>query len=76
MSRKSVADPISAPPAPLSRRALFAGAGGVGALAAAAALLPGAGATPPAPAAPAAAEGQEGYRLTEHVRRYYRTARV
>jgi len=33
-------------------------------------------ATPPPPAAPAAAEGLEGYRLTEHVRRYYRTARV
>jgi hypothetical protein len=61
---------------PLTRRTLFAGAGTAGALAAAAALLPKA-ATPglaALPAAPAAADG--GYRLTEHVQRYYQTARI
>jgi hypothetical protein len=61
---------------PLARRTLFAGAGTAGALAAAAALLPKA-ATPvvvAAPAAPAVADG--GYQLTEHVQRYYQTARV
>jgi hypothetical protein len=61
----------------LSRRTLFAGAGTVGALAAVAALLP-KGTAPAAvvaaPAAPAAADG--GYQLTEHVQRYYQTARV
>jgi hypothetical protein len=60
----------------LSRRTLFAGAGTAGALAAVAALLP--KATAPvvaaAPAVPAAEDG--GYRLTEHVQRYYQTARV
>ncbi len=61
---------------PLSRRTVFAGAGTVGALAAAAALLPKAAAPVVAalPAAPAVAEG--GYQLTEHVQRYYQTARV
>jgi len=61
---------------PLSRRTLFAGAGTAGALAAAAALFPKAAVPVLAavPAAPAAAEG--GYQLTEHVQRYYQTARV
>ena len=61
---------------PLSRRTLFAGAGTAGALAVAATLLPEA-ALPVAatvPAAPAVADG--GYQLTEHVQRYYQTARV
>jgi hypothetical protein len=61
---------------PLSRRHVFAGAGAVGALAAAAAVLP--LAQPGSPLAartkPAPAEG--GYQLTEHVQRYYQTARV
>jgi len=61
----------------LTRRTVFAGAGAAGALAAVAAVLPGpvkapaqATATPPEPT-----EGT-GYRLTEHVKRYYATARV
>ena len=62
--------------APLSRRTLFAGAGAVGAVAVAATALP--LFKPAAPAAkaalPAVAEG--GYQLTEHVERYYQTARV
>jgi hypothetical protein len=60
------------------RRTVLAGAGGVGALAAAAALLP--QAVPTAALAPAAAlpasSSAAGYRLTEHVKRYYETARV
>ena len=63
-------------PAAVSRRTLFAGAGTAGALAAAAAALPLArpDATPVA-AKPAEPEG-DGYRLSEHVRRYYQTTRV
>lgn len=63
--------------APLSRRTLFAGAGTAGALAAAAAVLPLGQKTVPVAAAgavPDAAAG--GYQLTEHVQRYYQTARV
>jgi sugar (pentulose or hexulose) kinase len=63
-----------------SRRRLFAGAGALGALAAAAAVMPSLEA--PAEAVQAAAPPQPdasakgGYQLTEHVRRYYQTARV
>lgn len=63
-------------PAPLSRRTLFAGAGTVGALAAAAAVLPGTQAERTVNAAAGASESDHGYRLTEHVKRYYQTARV
>ena len=61
----------------LSRRTVFAGAGTVGALAAAAALLP----KGPAPAeavvdATKAVDTTGGYQLSEHVQRYYQTARV
>jgi hypothetical protein len=75
MSRKP--DSRSAEPTPpaLSRRTLFAGAGTAGAVAAAAALLPGTQADPSVAAAGSADPG-EGYRLTEHVKRYYQTARV
>ncbi len=60
----------------LSRRHVFAGAGTAGALAAVAAVLP---RTPqPVVAAvkpePVAQEG--GYQLTQHVLKYYQTARV
>jgi len=66
----------SAASSPISRRTVFAGAGALGALAAAAALLPKAAVVsqPVAGMLPAAAEG--GYQLTEHVQRYYQTARV
>lgn len=63
-----------------SRRRALAGAGAVGALAAVAAVLPGAPTlpasadTPPQPR-PAPPEGG-GYQLSEHVQRYYQTARV
>lgn len=72
---------MSKPPRPesstLRRRSLFAGAGVVGAAAAATALLP--SVTPKAPTAqepqPAPERGG-GYRLSEHVQHYYKTARV
>ena len=68
----------SAPPSPLSRRRLFAGAGTAGALAAAATVLPlGRPAEPLAQATPPAApEAGGGYQLTAHVQRYYQTAKV
>jgi hypothetical protein len=59
----------------LSRRTLFAGAGTAGALAATATLLPQSvaelSAQPPQPL-PAPERGG-GYRLTEHIKRYYKT---
>jgi hypothetical protein len=64
------------PKSRLSRRTLFAGAGTVGAVAAAATLMPGvqrADATPPVKPPP---ENGGGYQLTEHVKRYYQTART
>ena len=62
--------------APLSRRTLFAGASAVGAVAVAATALPLLKPVAPAVSAalPKAADG--GYQLTEHVARYYQTARV
>ena len=63
----------------LDRRAVLAGAGTVGALAAAAVVLP---AVQPAGADAQAADTKPlpdtaaGYRLTEHVKRYYATARI
>lgn len=63
----------------LPRRTLLAGAGTVGALAAGAALLAGRQADPSTPIAaaqPPAPDTETGYRLTEHVKQYYRTARV
>lgn len=60
----------------LSRRTVFAGAGVVGAAAAAAAVLPGVVAPPAAAVAATAAPAAGGYQLTEHVRRYYQTAKV
>lgn len=61
----------------LNRRAVFAGAGAAGALAGAAALVPLGPEIEPratAPAEPDAAKG--GYQVTQHVLRYYQTARV
>ena len=59
----------------VSRRTLFAGAGTAGALAAAATLLP-LGKTDSPLAAAKVASPDGGYQLTEHVKRYYQTARV
>lgn len=61
----------------LTRRRVFAGAGTAGALAAAAALLPRTPAEVQASAAPpTGADEKGGYQVTEHVLRYYQTARV
>ena len=62
--------------ATLSRRRMFAGAGGVGALAAVAAVLPGIKTEAPAAVVSSAETSEGGYQLTEHVKRYYQTARV
>jgi hypothetical protein len=60
------------------RRAVLAGAGAVGALAAAATVLPAArgAAQAQAPQDKAAPDAAAGYRLSEHVKRYYATARI
>jgi hypothetical protein len=62
----------------LERRTLLAGAGTAGALAAAAVVLPGVQqAVPPAQAGvQPLPDTAAGYRLTEHVKRYYATTRI
>jgi hypothetical protein len=61
----------------VSRRRLFAGAGAAGALAAAATVLPLARQSEvPAEQAKSNDDKAEGYRLTEHIQRYYETAKV
>ena len=62
----------------VGRRAVLAGVGTVGALTATVALLPTAEQTSANPAVPLKPEpeGAAGYRLTEHVKRYYQTTRV
>lgn len=64
----------------LSRRKALAGAGAVGAVAAVAALGSSAVVSAPEQTAQAASDpenpDQAGYRLTEHIKRYYDTARV
>ncbi|MBO9512909.1 MAG: formate dehydrogenase [Variovorax sp.] len=70
-------DSQTAGPVPSSRRGFFVGAATVGAAAAAVTVLP---KVAPAPDAPAAAPERQppekggGYSLSEHVKRYYRTA--
>jgi len=68
---------MSQPKSRLSRRTLFVGTGTAGAVAAAAALLP--GAMVPAPATPQVQPPPErggGYRLSDHVKQYYKTTRL
>jgi len=62
----------------LSRRGIFAGAGAAGALAAVAVVAPRLepAAAQAAPEAERTAEADGRYQLTEHVNRYYQTARV
>jgi hypothetical protein len=63
----------------VQRRTALAGVGALGAVAAAAVLLPG---QQPVPAQAAAAttpgdgSTDSGYRLTEHIKRYYASARI
>ena len=65
---------------PLSRRKALAGAGVATAAAAAAVMLPGdpqsQAPVAEAPKAGTADSGAGGYRLTEHIKRYYDTARA
>jgi hypothetical protein len=62
----------------LSRRRVFAGAGGIGALAAAAAAVPIVKpvAPPQAAQAPVTDDADGRYQATQHVLRYYQTAKV
>lgn len=60
----------------LSRRTVFASAGAAGAAAAAVAVLPGVAQKSATAEAAAAPRASTGYQLTEHVRRYYQTAKV
>jgi hypothetical protein len=63
---------------PVGRRNLLAGAGTVGALAAAATVLP-LSQQSPADAKTGARQPLDtdgGYRLTEHIKRYYRSTRI
>jgi hypothetical protein len=75
-SLRSPVETSRSPSANLKRRSflLALGAGGAGAAATAVAALPGAGIVAQ-PAASVIAEGSS-YRETEHVRDYYRTARI
>jgi hypothetical protein len=65
-------------PSKLSRRTLFAGAGTAGALAAAVSVLPSVTALPEAGASLPRPKPEKGggYALSEHVKHYYKTARV
>jgi hypothetical protein len=68
---------MSQPKSKLSRRTLFAGAGTAGAIAAAASLLPGAvQENAPQPQAKEPPEKGGGYQVTEHVKRYYKSALI
>jgi hypothetical protein len=62
----------------LERRTLLAGAGTAGALAAAAVVLPAVqqAELPKQAAAQPATDTAAGYRLTEHVKRYYASTRI
>lgn len=67
---------MKASQAPVSRRRLFAGAGSIAAVAAVASVVP-VREDPPAVAQPETPpDKRAGYRLTEHIQRYYQTARV
>lgn len=68
---------MSSSPSKLSRRTLFAGVGTLGAVAATVGLLPTAQTVAHTPALPKVMpERGGGYALSEHVKQYYKTARV
>jgi hypothetical protein len=68
---------MNLPKEKVSRRRLFAGAGAAGAIAAAATVLPLAR-QPDGPETQAKPEDgkSDGYRVTEHIQRYYQTTKV
>jgi len=76
MSQKPLSPPASPTAPALSRRTLFAGAGAAGVAAVAASALPLRPAAAPVVEAVAAKAEADGYQLTDHVKRYYQTARV
>ncbi|OZI43753.1 formate dehydrogenase [Bordetella genomosp. 5] len=59
-----------------TRRKFFAGSAAVGAAAVGAVVLPGVQTAPAAPQAQPAPERGGGYRVSEHVKRYYKTTLV
>lgn len=61
---------------PLARRRLFAGAATAAGLAATARLLPAQAPGQEAPASPSPPSRGGGYRLSEHVLKYFKTTRV
>ena len=67
---------MNQPKSLVSRRTLFAGAGTAGAVAAAATLLPGITPQPEPPKAKEPPARGGGYHVTDHVRRYYQSARI
>lgn len=67
---------MSKSPINRSRRTFFAGSATVGAAALGAVVLPGVKAAPAAPLEPPVPEAGGGYRLSEHVKRYYKTTLV
>jgi hypothetical protein len=70
---------MNSPKAPIPRRGVIAGAGAVGAIAAVASVVRPSAETAAVQAAaePSKAEAASpGYRLTEHIRRYYATTRI
>ncbi|MGE8686162.1 MAG: formate dehydrogenase [Achromobacter sp.] len=67
---------MSQSPTNRSRRKFFAGTATVGAAAVGAVVLPGVQARPAATDAQPAPEQGGGYRLSEHVKRYYKTTLV
>jgi hypothetical protein len=77
-SHKLETNKMNQAPRSLSRRTLFAGAGTAGALAAVASLTGTPTALPQTPTVelPPPPEKGGGYSLSEHVKHYYRTARV
>ena len=70
-------DPSAVAAKALNRRTVFLGAGAVGAVSAIAAVTASSRVMAPAPVAMApVATAAGGYQLSEHVKRYYATARV
>lgn len=67
---------MNEPTPKLSRRRVFAGAGAAGALAAAAVAVPALREAEPKDVAQPVPEAGGGYRLSEHVLRYYQTTRI